>query len=163
MKLSSDDFSTVNFFDSNSREPKYSLKKRLWPCENCLKELGILDKYKYQKYNFSLKDYFRNPDYINQFKELKIGTEHTSLLNTYHTNFDKISFIQKEINNWECQGCGKKSLKGSHSVHTHHLNGHKRDNCKKNLEVLCYDCHSEQPFHGHMRQSYSSEEVEVTN
>lgn len=35
-------------------------------------------------------------------------------------------------------------------IHCHHINGVKSDNRRENLQVVCAECHSEKPDHGHM-------------
>lgn len=70
----------------------------------------------------------------------------------YTSGWEEVSWSYREKQNFTCEGCGVNLSQRSHHklLHTHHINGVKSDNSEDNLQALCVDCHSRQPYHQHM-------------
>lgn len=142
--------------DSNIETKNTKLKV----CQNCLKKLkwknfsskninknDIVEK-------FSIKEFFKvYPKSIISYKP-KHKTD-TAPLNNYSKDWHDISSKMKAKHNYTCQKCNTiippdKSYQ-SHCIQVHHKDGQKNNNSLKNLEVLCYNCHSKEAYHSHMK------------
>jgi len=76
--------------------------------------------------------------------------------NVYSKYWDKISTQVKVKRNYTCTNCGYKPKNDydKRFIHTHHVNGDKRNNYEDNLQVLCIKCHSEiDQFHSQIKSS----------
>ena len=69
------------------------------------------------------------------------GTQRVDVYNEYTVDWIEISRQRKEIAGYRCSDC-RLVLKGSHLLHTHHLDGNKAENHPSNLLVVCIDCHN---------------------
>jgi len=59
-------------------------------------------------------------------------------------NMDMLKFFAKY---------GKQNLNNHSMLDVHHIDGIRSNVSKTNLKVLCKECHSEQPFHGHYKNA----------
>ena len=149
-----------HFFVNHDRNGMRPTLKKLDVCQNCLSALnwnnfnttafGAGRRQMVQQ--FQLTDFFRK--YPKDLIAARPGhTADTAPLNQYPENWQRISRVAKEMQNHQCQGC-RISLSGTNArfLHLHHINGQRNDNRPANLEVLCVQCHAEQPQHSHMQR-----------
>ena len=73
----------------------------------------------------------------------------------YADNWKDISRDLRDSRNWICECCGVNLRNTPALLHTHHINGVKRDNRQENLKALCIDCHRKQPQHDYMRVTHA--------
>lgn len=130
-------------------------------CKNCLERINY-KKYRVHPYRIKTDIYenFDLVEYFNQFKQSNLNTSlfrnvNNAPLNVYSKNFSLKSKIIREKMNYECQDCGISMLNQEHRkfAHVHHRDGDKSNDSPTNLEVLCIECHSNQP--GHERLKYT--------
>lgn len=90
----------------------------------------------------------KNPILSKYFPELE---DFFSEDNDYVENWQEISTQLKAKNEWTCEECGyqAKDNNDKKNIHTHHINGNKKDNSNENLKVLCVNCHSKKEGLGH--------------
>jgi hypothetical protein len=79
----------------------------------------------------------------------------------YADDWEKISLNYRSKKNYCCEACHVDLSSEQRLLHTHHINGVKRDNVTSNLRALCIDCHRKEPSHEHMR--VQSSEVHTIN
>lgn len=116
-------------------------------CRNCISEL---DKNKSIQIK-SVKEFFDSSLIAKDFYERDI-TYDENTKTYYPPNWKKISQQLRKEAKWRCQKCFKNMENDKKNLHVHHKDGVKQNTSPKNLEVLCYDCHSEEPFHSHMKK-----------
>lgn len=130
-------------------------------CKNCLEQINY-KKYKAHPYRIKTNIYenFDLAEYFNQFKQSNLNTglfrnANNAPLNVYNKNFDLKSKTIREKKNYKCEDCGIDLSKQEHRkfAHVHHRDGDKSNDNPTNLEVLCIECHSNQP--GHERLKYN--------
>lgn len=128
---------------SDFRSKKLTLKLEL--CYYCEKEL------KYRRLWFSpytLEEYFERYDSLvpKTIPRIETSTE----TQNYAPNQDDISREYRKAAKYRCQKCGVDCSSEPFVLHLHHWNGDRSDNGHKNLGILCIDCHSKEPMHGHL-------------
>ena len=69
----------------------------------------------------------------------------------YSDDWEHVSRIYRDSVGWSCESCKVNLVNDKQLLHTHHINGNKRDNVKENLKALCVDCHRKEDMHDHMR------------
>ncbi|CCK76633.1 conserved hypothetical protein [Oleispira antarctica RB-8] len=79
----------------------------------------------------------------------------------YADDWETVSLNYRSKKNFCCEACHVDLSSYQHLLHTHHVNGVKRDNVASNLRALCIDCHRKEPLHEHMR--VRSNEVHTIN
>ncbi len=138
----------------------HNTEERLDVCGNCLNWYNRNYRKRYTVTTFDIVGFFehftkspitRTPTY----------TDKNAPVSGYTENWDLISRQHKEQCGYVCQQCGIDLSLHKNLMQTHHANGVKSDNSPSNLKVLCIECHSEQPSHGHMKSSASREILEV--
>jgi hypothetical protein len=129
-------------------------------CKLCL---GFLN---YRSYNsdrtnvfneFSLDDFFSHYSTLFNSFPKTIADKRGG----YSDDWDKISLDYRIQKNFACEACHVNLSSYQHLLHTHHVNGVKRDNVVSNLRALCIDCHRKEPSHEHMQ--VRSNEVHTIN
>lgn len=126
----------------------YDIQKgevRLELCKNCIELL--VDKRKYFS-PFSLHKYFEKYDSYTPKAIKKI--EHVKEIQTYQPEQEDYSREYRKVCNYRCQICDVDLNQYHNFLHLHHKDGNPANNERHNLHVLCVDCHSKQPLHGHM-------------
>lgn len=150
----------VNFI--RDRRPVESSIIALRICQNCLSELG------WQGFGYHLarpaREQIVGAFTPRQFFEAyprdlvfdaNLDDEGTAPLNGYTQDFPEIASSIKRSLDYRCEQCSL-DLSGyglRRHLHVHHKNGQKFNNTRSNLIALCLRCHSEQPGHGHMRNT----------
>lgn len=132
-------------------------------CIKCLQQLN------YKNYNPSRnsQNSIRNNFNFNQFLQ-----EYTTNFNElpeyigqdkggYTSDWVSISTSYRASKNYTCEQCGVNLISRKGLLHTHHKNGVKHDNNYNNLEALCIVCHSDQPFHGHIKWQVEKAKAEI--
>lgn len=150
-------------FKINLLEDNIIIKKDLIEpmnvCKNCLKQINY-KKYSVNDYKkqSSIYQNFDLVEYFNQFNqsELKTGlfrNANNAPLNVYNKDFNHKSKTVRENRNYKCKDCGINMSKNEHRkfAHVHHRDGDKSNDTLSNLEVLCIECHSNQPGHGRLK------------
>jgi hypothetical protein len=136
------------------------VEEKLDVCKNCLNWYNRNYRKRYSVTTFDIVEFFehftkspitRTPTY----------TDKNAPASGYTENWDLISRQRKEQCGYVCQQCSIDLSNHKNLVQTHHANGVKSDNSSSNLKVLCIECHSNQPSHGHMKSSASREISEV--
>lgn len=69
----------------------------------------------------------------------------------YADDWAEVSALYRQSKNYKCESCSLDLSKHKQLLHTHHINGNKRQNNAQNLMALCIDCHRKQPNHEYMR------------
>ena len=69
----------------------------------------------------------------------------------YSENWGEVSSRYRQDVNFCCESCRVNLVEYRRLLHTHHVNGNKRDDRFANLKALCIDCHRKQPKHEYMR------------
>lgn len=125
---------------------------KLQVCINCLKHLnyrGYVTEPRRQseiRRNFSLKDFFAEHSTLfrylpSSFIERKEG---------YAPDWPQISENFRASKGFHCESCRLDLSSNKYLLHTHHIDGNKRNNQTTNLQALCADCHRKQPLHDYM-------------
>lgn len=150
----------INLLDDNVIVKK-DLIEPLKVCKNCLEQINY-QKYKVHPYRIKQGIYedFQLEEYFAMFRNTELNTglfrnANNAPLNVYNKNFDLKSKTIREQKNYECNDCGINMSKQEHRkfAHVHHRDGDKSNDNPTNLEVLCIECHSNQP--GHERLKYN--------
>ncbi|MGL5990488.1 MAG: HNH endonuclease [Plesiomonas sp.] len=126
-------------------------------CQNCLNLLNHK--------NFSGLRLDEKTKFINEFSYAKFFETYSSYFKDlpkstvgfqsggYTQDWSMISSKLRNELNYTCEQCGVNLTDNTKLLHVHHISGNKADNSRKNLRVLCVDCHKKQPHHGHMHVS----------
>lgn len=134
-------------------------------CRNCLSFLN------YQNYRNSVKQ--SKDSVVRSFKFDEFFSIYNSIFsrlpksNIFHTgsgytdDWEKISSTYRQSRNFTCEECGVDLSSNHRLLHSHHINGNKKDNRDSNLTALCSDCHKKQPLHEHMFVPYK--DIQVIN
>lgn len=116
-------------------------------CKNCLSKLS-------RKYpNDSLFNFqnFRISEFIDKYNtnHLRKPTHTPKSLpkNEYTSNWNELSKSLRQQANYICSSCNSSYIHNKHALHVHHKDGCKWNNLLGNLQVLCQNCHSQQPGH----------------
>lgn len=84
--------------------------------------------------------------------------------NVYADDWAEIARRTKEARNYLCEDCGidLSRLDLRRFLHAHHIDGQMNNNVVANIRVLCIACHSNQPFHAHIRNNRSYDQFRQT-
>ena len=137
---------------------------QLLVCMNCLKELdwkgcrnSDWDTIRVLRKEFSLQDFFA--EYTTFFSQRPRYTDLTAPRGGYAKDWHRRSTRTKQSRGYCCEKCGANFSNHKDLLHTHHKNGVTSDDRDGNLAVLCLLCHSEQPYHGRVKPSYTQREI----
>lgn len=120
---------------------------RLELCSNCKK---MLEKRNMYFYPFTLKEFYKR--YQTSIGELFQREETVTVQEKYAPNHKEIADEYKKSVGYKCMMCNVDCSQHQGLLHMHHKNGDGQDNRRKNLLILCVDCHSKQDNHAHMLQ-----------
>lgn len=150
----------INLLDDNIVVRK-DLIEPLKVCKNCLEQINYKEykDHPYRKKQTIFED-FDLAEYFNQFKQSNLNTGHfrnanNAPLNVYNKNFDLKSKTLREQKSYICEECGIDLSKQEHRkfTHVHHRDVDKSNDNLSNLEVLCIECHSNQPGHERLKSN----------
>lgn len=79
----------------------------------------------------------------------------------YSHDWAEVSAKYRESVGCVCEVCRVDLKEHRNLLHTHHVNGNKRDNVRTNLQALCIDCHRKQPQHDYMRVRHEDMQILV--
>lgn len=156
----------VDWLDRETRE-RGETEAALKVCRNCLKALNYRG-YKSARdghsgpngqaetkseiwSEFSISNFMM--DYSTFFHSRPARRDVEAPLNDYVADWSRISERRRRAVDWVCEECHVDLSDYPNLLHCHHRNGVASDNSNNNLVVLCADCHSAQPHHGHMKVS----------
>lgn len=114
-------------------------------CKNCVEILWRKGKYLSP---FNLKQYFENNDSYTSRTIRKV--EEVRSTQTYSPKQEDYSREYRKACHHKCQICSVDCSEFTGLLHMHHVDGNPANNQRHNLQILCVDCHSKQPMHGHM-------------
>lgn len=125
---------------------------RLQVCINCLKHLnyrGYLTERGRQneiRKAFNLKDFFAEHSTLFRY----LPTSFVERKGGYAENWADLSATYRASKGFACEQCRLDLSNHKYLLHTHHVDGNKRNNQIANLKALCADCHRKQPLHDYM-------------
>ncbi|MCK5680158.1 HNH endonuclease, partial [bacterium] len=116
-------------------------------CQNCK---AILQEKEIYFSPFNLNRYFAENDSYTPKTIRRIKT--VSSVQTYTPDHRERARAYKVAAKYKCQLCGVNciAMANQELLHFHHKDGDPSNNQNSNAMVLCVDCHSKQPMHGHM-------------
>jgi len=114
-------------------------------CRNCIDILVRMGKYTTP---FNLKKYFEQNDSYTPRTIKKVEEVRTT--QAYSPKQEDYSREYRKACCYKCQICCVDCSEFTGLLHLHHIDGNPSNNQRHNLQVLCVDCHSKQPMHGHM-------------
>jgi 5-methylcytosine-specific restriction endonuclease McrA len=132
---------------------------RLNVCQNCLSEIrwkGFHSAQPRETKRLAVAD-FSLPEFFDKYPRDLVAvkpnhTSETAPLNVYPANWAEISDRARRNAFYKCGSCSVQIKRpDSKFLHVHHKNGQKNDCHPDNLEVLCIECHADEPMHGHMK------------
>lgn len=138
----------------------HNTEEKLDVCGNCLNWYNRNYRKRYSVTTFDIVEFFEHFDQ-SPIHRKPTHTDTSAPKSGYTENWNEVSRQRKEQCGYVCQQCSIDLSNHKNLVQTHHANGVKSDNSSSNLKVLCIECHSDQPSHGHMKSSASREILEV--
>ncbi len=136
------------------------VEERLNVCKNCLNWFNRNYRKRYTVETFDIVEFFEHFT-KSPITRTPMYTDKNAPVSGYAADWNEISKQRKEQCGYVCQQCSIDLSLHKNLMQTHHANGVKSDNSSSNLKVLCIECHSEQPSHGHMKSSAVREIFEV--
>lgn len=118
---------------------------RMGLCKNCIE---ILRRKGIYSSPFNLERYFEQNDSYTPKTIKKV--EEVRSTQTYSPKQQDYSREYRKACHHKCQLCSVDCSESTGLLHMHHIDGNPANNQRHNLQILCVDCHSKQPMHGHM-------------
>jgi len=146
------------FSDLQGATLKINENQKLNVCKNCLAKYlqkSRPDNNDVKKFNLE-QFYNSSSSFFSNFDTSTLEKGEYAKADVYSHLWNKISTQVKIKRNYTCEECGYKPKNDFEKkyIHTHHINGDKRNNGDDNLKVLCIKCHSEvDSFHNRIKQS----------
>lgn len=140
--------------------PRPAQFHRLDVCQNCLEALAYDGFYSAMDRTERVRrvSAFSLPEFFEKYPRAFMSgaghdTDLTAPLNDYPPGFSEFARRIKAASGYRCTACARdcSGVELRRFLHAHHVNGIKYDSSLKNMRVLCFKCHMEQPNHGHMR------------
>jgi len=126
-------------------------------CGNCLNKYNSKFHKNFNKKNFNIKEYIKQPLNKNSFNSLnyiRFEDDLETVPSFYAKNWNQISSELKKIKNYTCQSCGINLKNAKKYLHTHHIDSNPSNNdVISNLKVLCIECHSNEFNHNHIKNT----------
>lgn len=121
-------------------------------CKNCLKKLSnhYPNEGLFRRFNVFDLDQFIKQYNTNHIKK-PTYTSHNQPKNKYPDNWKEMSSNLRREVNYICSSCGEDMSENKNLLHVHHIDGYKWNVKPSNLEVLCFDCHSNKPGHSKLK------------
>jgi len=132
--------------DKSDREGK-KVRVRLelcWDCRPTLRKRGLDTE------SFDLKEYFTRHE--SEIPRTIRREEDVPTRQVYAPNQSDLSREYRKAVNYKCQLCQVSCQEKPELLHLHHKDGDASRNAPDNLQVLCVECHSRQPYHGHLKR-----------
>lgn len=129
-------------------QSSFPIQEKCIQLELCYYCKLILERKGMYFYPFSLKKFYNL--YQTTIGNGFLKEETVITKEKYAPNHKEIADEYKKSVNYKCQKCNVNCSDFKFLLHLHHKNGDGQDNNKKNLAVLCVDCHSKQFNHEHM-------------
>lgn len=126
---------------------------RLIICRYCLNYLNYKDYKKTKSSRNAVVEHFDISEFFATYSSLfRKLPEHNGFLtgSGYSDDWRQISLAYRKSRRFVCEHCQVNLADYNGLLHTHHINGNKRDNREVNLQALCVDCHRKEPLHHHM-------------
>ncbi|OPX56635.1 hypothetical protein SAMN02745127_00501 [Oceanospirillum multiglobuliferum] len=124
-------------------------------CKNCLNYLNY-NGYRQDRDRVFSK--FSIAEFLSTYSTLfKSMPDRPAMIDEggYSDDWSQISANYRRLKNYQCESCLVILTNNKGLLHTHHINGNKRQNSTDNLMSLCIDCHRKQPKHEYMRVKHN--------
>jgi|GEM_PF-4293406 len=144
-----------------SRKQSKKEKVKLIPCRKCVehfyhtKDKATID---------TIIDNFSCESFSREFSSLNFHVWNTVIdPDSPGEDFDKISKRLREEKNYACEQCQFQAYNTTtrYFIHAHHINKNSEYDDIKNLQVLCYFCHANQPKHEQMKTGENQKQYNV--
>jgi len=143
------------FTDNRGKILKREENQKLNICKNCLKKfLGHKYATDLDVQNFKLKEFHQQNNKFFDFDVSSLEKGEYAQPNVYSRFWNQISIKIKKKRKYTCEYCSFKPQDNYQKrfIHTHHINGDKRNNYEDNLKVLCIKCHANiDSYHARMK------------
>lgn len=130
----------------------------LYVCRNCLSMLNyknyrnvasasktnVVEEFKFDEFFLKYSSFFSKFPKNNLFLT---GSG-------YSKNWKSISEAYRRSRSFTCEECMVNLSGVPRLLHSHHINGNKKQNTDQNLKAVCADCHKKEPLHENMFVAY---------
>lgn len=135
-----------------------NVEAELFVCKNCLNYLNY-QGYKSGGKKGPIYQKFDIAEFLSQFSTLfkSMPSRHEMIDEAgYSDDWKAVSDNYRAAVAYTCEMCHVDLSGNRNLLHTHHINGNKRQNNESNLMALCIDCHRKQPHHDYMRVTHAN-------
>jgi len=147
---------TVDVYEFKRSRRSEEIEARLLVCKYCLRRVNYkncrVSKLTDQDWHsFSIEEFLkeRKPSFRTKPKY----TDRVGPKSDYPKDWSTTSQRMKTNAGWRCQKCRAYlgELHHRRLLHVHHRDGNKGNTSPLNLIVLCLECHTKEPMHGHLK------------